>query len=109
MCEVCVDVKTESFDDSTATDIAHHLSIFPNLKELVSTGYDVHQPEHHQKLLCLLMTAADLSDQTKDWKTSRNTAVGTCLFLLIFFLFLFSFLNKKKEQFSSIIVNRVYI
>ncbi len=59
-----------------ATDLAHHLRIFRNLKDLVNSGYDNNKAEHHKLLLFLMMTAADLSDQTKDWKSSRNAAVS---------------------------------
>lgn len=44
-------------------------------------GYDKNRADHHQLLLFLMMTAADLSDQTKDWKSSRNAAVSRGLFL----------------------------
>lgn len=59
-----------------ATDLAHHLRISKNLKDLVQTGFDKSCSEHHQLLLYLMMTSADLSDQTKDWKSSRNAAVS---------------------------------
>lgn len=60
---------------STATDLSHHLRMFKKMKDLFSSGYDKESPEHHRMLLFLIMTAADLSDQTKDWKSSRNAAV----------------------------------
>lgn len=62
-----------------ATDLAHHLRIFCKLRDMVESGYDAGRPEHHQLLLYLIMTAADLSDQTKDWKSSRNAAVSLCI------------------------------
>lgn len=58
-----------------ATDLAHHLSIFPKLSNLVTTGFDTTRADHHKLLLFLIMTSADLSDQTKNWKSSRNAAV----------------------------------
>ncbi|XP_059502836.1 cGMP-dependent 3',5'-cyclic phosphodiesterase isoform X2 [Stegostoma tigrinum] len=56
-----------------ATDMAHHLHIFPQLQEMVK-AYDSDNPKHHKLLLCLLMTACDLSDQTKGWKTTTKIA-----------------------------------
>lgn len=38
-------------------------------------GFDKNRADHHKLLLYLMMTAADLSDQTKDWQSSRNAAV----------------------------------
>ncbi|CAL4063774.1 unnamed protein product [Meganyctiphanes norvegica] len=57
-----------------ATDLAHHLRIVNELREVANTGYDKKNPRHHQLLLCLSMTAADLSDQTKDWQSSKHVA-----------------------------------
>ena len=39
-------------------------------------GYDRKKPEHHQLLISLLITACDLSDQTKDWNTVKKIAVS---------------------------------
>lgn len=86
-----------------ATDIAHHLRILGDLQKMSTgedtlitcktsynfllcvlttrlicviptDGYDSKKPHHHKLLLCLLMSASDLSDQTKDWKTTRRVA-----------------------------------
>ncbi|KAK4294226.1 hypothetical protein Pmani_033128 [Petrolisthes manimaculis] len=57
-----------------ATDLAHHLRIVSELREIAASGYDSTNPRHHQLLICLLMTAADLSDQTKDWHSSKHVA-----------------------------------
>ncbi|XP_041949824.1 cGMP-dependent 3',5'-cyclic phosphodiesterase-like isoform X2 [Alosa sapidissima] len=57
-----------------ATDIAHHLRILGDLQKMTTDGYDSNKPQHHELLLCLLMSASDLSDQTKDWKTTRRVA-----------------------------------
>ena len=59
--------------------MAHHLSIFQKLRDLAAQGYDARLAEHHQLLLYLLMTASDLSDQTKDWPSSRSAAVRSSL------------------------------
>lgn len=48
-----------------ATDLAHHLRIVSELREVAASGYDPQNQRHHELLICLLMTAADLSDQTK--------------------------------------------
>ncbi|KAJ8276686.1 hypothetical protein COCON_G00084380 [Conger conger] len=57
-----------------ATDLAHHLRIFKDLQKMAEEGYDPKNRHHHSLLLCLLMTSCDLSDQTKDWKTTRKIA-----------------------------------
>ncbi|THD25989.1 Phosphodiesterase [Fasciola hepatica] len=57
-----------------ATDLAHHLNILPNLKHMADVGYNAQSGNHHNLLLCLLMTAADLSDQTKNWANTVQVA-----------------------------------
>ncbi|XP_058269463.1 cGMP-dependent 3',5'-cyclic phosphodiesterase isoform X2 [Hemibagrus wyckioides] len=57
-----------------ATDLAHHLRIFKDLQKMAEAGYNPKSQTHHSLLLCLLMTSCDLSDQTKDWKTTRKIA-----------------------------------
>ncbi|KAJ8267001.1 hypothetical protein GJAV_G00137090 [Gymnothorax javanicus] len=57
-----------------ATDLAHHLRIFSDLQKMAEDGYNPKNRQHHSLLLCLLMTSCDLSDQTKDWKTTRKIA-----------------------------------
>ncbi|GAA27851.2 cGMP-dependent 3' 5'-cyclic phosphodiesterase [Clonorchis sinensis] len=57
-----------------ATDLAHHINISANQKQMVAHGYDVNDEGHHQLLLALLMTAADLSDQTKSWRNTVGVA-----------------------------------
>lgn len=57
-----------------ATDLAHHLRLVSELREVAETGYDGQNSRHHELLICLLMTAADLSDQTKDWQSSKHVA-----------------------------------
>ncbi|KAI0232504.1 cGMP-dependent 3',5'-cyclic phosphodiesterase [Lamellibrachia satsuma] len=57
-----------------ATDLAHHLHIMNDLKKMTEDGYDRKKPEHHQLLISLLITACDLSDQTKDWNTAKKIA-----------------------------------
>ncbi|KAJ7995327.1 hypothetical protein DPEC_G00243400 [Dallia pectoralis] len=57
-----------------ATDLAHHLRIFPDLQRMADAGYNPKNHNHRSLLLCLLMTSCDLSDQTKGWKTTRKIA-----------------------------------
>uniref|UniRef100_A0A915D6U3 Phosphodiesterase n=1 Tax=Ditylenchus dipsaci TaxID=166011 RepID=A0A915D6U3_9BILA len=57
-----------------ATDIAAHLAKVPRIKQMVNDGYDAESPDHHYLLMCLLMTASDLSDQSKDFKNSKGIA-----------------------------------
>ncbi|PRD30905.1 UNVERIFIED_CONTAM: Pde2a [Trichonephila clavipes] len=57
-----------------ATDLAHHLRIVEDIETMAKDGYDINNSSHHQLLLCLLITCCDLSDQTKDWKSSKKIA-----------------------------------
>ncbi|VEL16840.1 unnamed protein product [Protopolystoma xenopodis] len=57
-----------------ATDLAQHLLLLPRLETMARQGYQANNSEHHHLLLCLLMTAADLSDQTKSWRNVRHVA-----------------------------------
>ncbi|CAB1316322.1 unnamed protein product, partial [Coregonus sp. 'balchen'] len=57
-----------------ATDLAHHLRILKDLQKMAVVGYNTKDPQHHNLLLCLIMTSCDLSDQTKDWKTTWKIA-----------------------------------
>lgn len=53
---------------------------------LIAVGFDTKNERHHSLLLCLLMTASDLSDQTKPWDNTKHVAVrrkSLILFLLI--------------------------
>ncbi|XP_076468389.1 cGMP-dependent 3',5'-cyclic phosphodiesterase-like [Babylonia areolata] len=58
-----------------ATDVAHHLRIFSSLEEMAKNGYNRSDPKCRNLLLCLLMTASDLSDQTKTWDNTKHIAV----------------------------------
>ncbi|CAL1263009.1 unnamed protein product [Larinioides sclopetarius] len=57
-----------------ATDLAHHFRIIKDIKKVLSDGYDRSNPEHHNTLLCLIVTSCDLSDQTKDWSNTKEIA-----------------------------------
>ncbi|XP_063234184.1 cGMP-dependent 3',5'-cyclic phosphodiesterase-like [Bacillus rossius redtenbacheri] len=57
-----------------ATDLASHFRLFSEQQALASGGLPRGDPRHKNLLLSLLMTASDLSDQTKDWRTSKHIA-----------------------------------
>ncbi|KAF4517970.1 hypothetical protein B566_EDAN005337 [Ephemera danica] len=57
-----------------ATDLAQHLRIMKDQRQLATEGYDRNNEAHHGLLLSLLMTCCDLSDQTKDWRESKKIA-----------------------------------
>ena len=61
-----------------ATDLAHHLKILPDLEKLAKNQTDLMSctTEEKMQILDLCMTACDLSDQTKDWENTKNTAVS---------------------------------
>jgi len=68
----CLDLMR---DNILATDIAHHLRILPELNDMAANGgYNPGLPHHRSLLSSLIMTASDLSDQTKDWKNSKQIA-----------------------------------
>ena len=52
--------------------------------ETVAEGYKKQDPKNRNLLLCLLMTASDLSDQTKSWDNTKHIAVSQpCLMPLL--------------------------
>jgi len=57
-----------------ATDIQNHIQILPAAQQIKDVGIDKNIESHRETLIALCMTAADLSDQTKDWETTKNTA-----------------------------------
>uniref|UniRef100_A0A7E4W608 Phosphodiesterase n=1 Tax=Panagrellus redivivus TaxID=6233 RepID=A0A7E4W608_PANRE len=57
-----------------ATDIAAHLRKVDRIKHMAETGFNRNNQEHHYLMMCLLMTASDLSDQSKDFKNSKGIA-----------------------------------
>ena len=61
-------------DNILATDIAHHLRAVPEMEAMVRSGPEVGRERHHFLLSSLLMTSADLSDQTKAWTNARHSA-----------------------------------
>ncbi|KAL1491353.1 hypothetical protein ABEB36_011962 [Hypothenemus hampei] len=57
-----------------ATDLASHYKIHSRQLAMAQEGYNKALPEHRYYLASLLMTCADLSDQTKDWKETKKVA-----------------------------------
>ncbi|XP_035829015.1 cGMP-dependent 3',5'-cyclic phosphodiesterase [Aplysia californica] len=58
-----------------ATDLAHHLRSVKEQEDLADSGnYNKASIPNRQSLLCLLMTACDLSDQTKNWHNTKHIA-----------------------------------
>ncbi|GFR02488.1 cGMP-dependent 3',5'-cyclic phosphodiesterase, partial [Trichonephila clavata] len=57
-----------------ATDLAHHFRILKDIKKVLTDGYDRTNQDHHNTLLCLIVTSCDLSDQTKDWSNTKEIA-----------------------------------
>jgi cGMP-dependent 3',5'-cyclic phosphodiesterase len=69
-CEVLDHIR----DIILATDLAHHLRIIKDIEVMTERGYSPDNSKEHYLLLCLLMTCADLSDQSKNWKNLRSVA-----------------------------------
>uniref|UniRef100_A0A0N4ZI80 Phosphodiesterase n=1 Tax=Parastrongyloides trichosuri TaxID=131310 RepID=A0A0N4ZI80_PARTI len=57
-----------------ATDIAVHLSRADDIRQMVESGFDPQNKDHNDRFLCLLMTASDLSDQSKDFRNTKSIA-----------------------------------
>ncbi|XP_023014111.1 cGMP-dependent 3',5'-cyclic phosphodiesterase [Leptinotarsa decemlineata] len=57
-----------------ATDLATHYRIHSRQLAMAQEGYNKTNPEHRYYLCSLLMTCADLSDQTKDWPETKKVA-----------------------------------
>lgn len=61
-------------DNILSTDLAHHLRMLPEMERMVTEGVRAEKSRHHYLTSCLLMTASDLSDQTKDWLSTKKIA-----------------------------------
>eukprot|EP00116_Pleurobrachia_bachei_P001796 sb/3462058/ len=53
-----------------ATDLAQHLRIIPQQKEMAEKGYDFHNPDHRYLLSCLIVTSCDLCVNVKMFEES---------------------------------------
>lgn len=60
----------------SATDLANHFRAKVDQEKMVQSGYDKTNPQHHDLLLCLIMTTADLSDQVKTWSVCHHVTVS---------------------------------
>lgn len=60
-----------------STSLLYHFFLKSYCLLCLPVGYNTKDPQHHNLLLCLIMTSCDLSDQTKDWKTTWKIAVRT--------------------------------
>lgn len=127
---ICLLLFKTCFLFFTATDVSHHLSIFRKLEDLATSGFEKNRADHHQLLLFLMMTTADLSDQTKgeskrllkklfhysfffspptiDWNSSKNAAVcfKTIYIARNSFLFYNSSLFSAAARLSRIFLPR---
>lgn len=67
-----------------ATDLSQHLRIIKDLNQLgdkIEKGLDLkseikNNDQVRHLIISILMTSSDLSDQTKNWETTKNTAVS---------------------------------
>ncbi|CAI5445895.1 unnamed protein product [Caenorhabditis angaria] len=57
-----------------ATDIAAHLKKASRIHDMVEIGYNPMSNDHHYLLTCLIMTASDLSDQSKNFNNAKLIA-----------------------------------
>ncbi|XP_063983080.1 cGMP-dependent 3',5'-cyclic phosphodiesterase-like isoform X3 [Diachasmimorpha longicaudata] len=57
-----------------ATDLASHFRTMDEQDEMVNSGFNRDDLGHQKLLHAMFMTCCDISDQTKDWKTSKKTA-----------------------------------
>uniref|UniRef100_A0A0R3RZS0 Phosphodiesterase n=1 Tax=Elaeophora elaphi TaxID=1147741 RepID=A0A0R3RZS0_9BILA len=81
-CNIFVSLNRHQFhsildhirDIILATDIANHLQKVQDINRMVEVGFDSSIKHHRYLLLCLMMTSADLSDQTKDFRNSKAIA-----------------------------------
>uniref|UniRef100_A0A1B6KGS0 PDEase domain-containing protein n=2 Tax=Graphocephala atropunctata TaxID=36148 RepID=A0A1B6KGS0_9HEMI len=56
------------------TDLAIHLRLVPEEKQMVAAGFDRLSSRHRELLRSVIISCADLSDQSKDWATVRAVA-----------------------------------
>lgn len=74
-----------------ATDLASHFRSIDEQDEMIKQGFNNEDPIHQKLLHAMLMTCCDLNDQTKDWKTSKKTAVSIFLIIINYFKNLLKF------------------
>ncbi|XP_046664181.1 cGMP-dependent 3',5'-cyclic phosphodiesterase-like isoform X2 [Homalodisca vitripennis] len=57
-----------------ATDLAVHFKLLPEEKQMAEAGFDRFNSRHKELLRSVIISCADLSDQSKDWATVRAVA-----------------------------------
>jgi hypothetical protein len=85
----------------SATDLASHFRVFEEQQKLL-VEFQKHKEDQRRLLLCLFMTACDLSDQTKDWSVARQTAVSIIKWLLmmmmiLYCIYIYSYMHVMNE------------
>ena len=84
-CEGCDILRTLSLDEHQrvialnsqaimATEVAAHSRTIDRLNEMAGDACDNDNPEHRERVVVLVITVCDLSDQTKDWTTVNTVA-----------------------------------
>jgi len=70
-----------------ATDLASHFRSINKQEKMICNKYNKDDAKQQKLLFEMLMTCCDLSDQTKDWKVSKKTAVNiVCSLIFEFFI-----------------------
>lgn len=88
-CNIFENVNSEEYSEALdllknnilATDLACHFRTVGKQEEMVRSKFDQNNSERKRLFLNMLMTCCDLSDQTKQWKVSKKTAVSRGLSL----------------------------
>ncbi|XP_054260825.1 cGMP-dependent 3',5'-cyclic phosphodiesterase-like [Macrosteles quadrilineatus] len=57
-----------------ATDMVVHFKMLPEEKQMSVSGFDESRDRHRELLRGLIISCADISDQTKDWTMCRRVA-----------------------------------
>lgn len=103
-CNIFENLSSEEYSEALdllrnnilATDLASHFRSVDEQRKM-TIRYDKTNPNHVKTLHAMLMTCCDLNDQTKNWKTSKQTAVN--MSYLIFFLISMNFFFKCMSIF----------
>ncbi|VDK68074.1 unnamed protein product [Litomosoides sigmodontis] len=110
-CNILVSLNRHQFhsvldhirDIILATDIANHLQKVQDINRMIEVGFDSSIQHHRYLLLCLMMTSADLSDQTKDFRNSKAIAVSLKAIAVSYLSVL---LPESKSTYESMLFNR---
>lgn len=74
--KLCKIVDQELSACVPATDMVVHFKMLSEEKEMAETGFESKNERHRELLRSLIISCADISDQTKDWTMCRNVAVS---------------------------------